>query len=75
MRGKLLCVISRKLLSQFVIMSRHLPHHNDYRKLKVFIILIILIIMNQLRYDVMNPHNLYSLLVEKLLVHETGLFF
>ena len=35
MRGKLLCVISRKLLSQFVIMSRHLPHHNDYRKLKV----------------------------------------
>ena len=25
------------------------------------------------RYDVMNPHNLYSLLVEKLLVHETGL--
>ena len=33
----------------------------------------ILIIMNQLRYDVMNPHNLYSLLVEKLLVHETGL--
>ena len=70
MRGKLLCVISRKLLSQFVIMSRHLPHHNDYRKLKVFIILII---MNQLRYDVMNPHNLYSLLVEKLLVHETGL--
>ena len=63
MRGKLLCVISRKLLSQFVIMSRHLPHHNDYRNLKVFII----------RYDVMNPHNLYSLLVEKLLVHETGL--
>ena len=33
--GELLCVISRKLLSQFVIMSRHLPHHNDYRKLKV----------------------------------------
>ena len=25
------------------------------------------------RYDVMNPHNLYSLLVEKLLVHESGL--
>ena len=25
------------------------------------------------RYDVMNPHNLYSLLVEKLLVHETHL--
>ena len=70
MRGKLLCVISRKLLSQFVIMSRDLPHHNDYRKLKVFILLII---VNQLRYDVMNPHNLYSLLVEKLLVHETGL--
>jgi hypothetical protein len=23
-----------------------------------------------LRYDMMNPHNLYSLLVEKLLVHE-----
>ena len=68
MRGKLLCVISRKLLSQFVIMSRHLPHHNDYRKL-----FILLILMNQLRYDVMNPHNLYSLLVEKLLVHETGL--
>ena len=40
------------------------------KKLKVFILLII---MNQLRYDVMNPHNLYSLLVEKLLVHETGL--
>ena len=70
MRGKLLCVISRKLLSQFVIISRHLPHHNDYRNLKVFILLII---VNHLRYDVMNPHNLYSLLVEKLLVHETGL--
>merc|ERR1719187_2192353 len=25
------------------------------------------------KYDVMNPHNLYSLLVEKLLVHETCL--
>ena len=25
------------------------------------------------RYDVMNPHNLYSLLVEKLLVHEPSL--
>ena len=25
------------------------------------------------RYDVMNPHNLYSLLVEKLLVHDTHL--
>ena len=25
------------------------------------------------RYDVMNPHNLYSLLVEKLLQHEQSL--
>ena len=25
------------------------------------------------RYDVMNPHNLYSLLVEKLLQHEPSL--
>ena len=25
------------------------------------------------RYDVMNPHNLYSLLVEKLLQHESCL--
>ena len=25
------------------------------------------------RYDVMNPHNLYSLLVEKLLQHEASL--
>ena len=34
--------------------------------------IIIVLIMIDLRYDVMNPHNLYSLLVEKLLVHETG---
>ena len=26
-----------------------------------------------IRYDVMNPHNLYSLLVEKLLQHEPSL--
>ena len=45
--------------------------HNN---VQLFVKIMVLQISNLLsRYDVMNPHNLYSLLVEKLLQHEQTL--
>ena len=49
----------------------HLHNRHHYHHQVIITIIIVLIIIDP-RYDVMNPHNLYSLLVEKLLVHETG---